>query len=152
MTLAEKIYKDYIDVIKIIVTPAIKSETKLNLREVRVLMSLGYTTAAVSASELAEQLRHDPSTVTRSLVVLIKGGYIKTFENQADGRSKMIALTQAGRDLATKCHDILDSFLAEIDGADGMEDSQRSDDVYVERLMDISQRASFVLEQAKRKN
>jgi len=152
MTLAERVYRDYIDVIKMIVVPEMDAAAKLKLREVRVLMSLGYSTAAVSASELAEQLRQDPSTVTRSLLILVRGGFIKTFENQADGRSKMIALTEEGEILAMKCRNVLEGFLAEIDQTDGLEDSLRPDEIYVERLTDISKRASFVLEQAKRKS
>lgn len=151
MTLAEQIYRDYLDVIKMVVVPEMDASSKLKLREVRVLMSLGYSTAAVSASELAEQLRQDPSTVTRSLVILVRGGYIKTFENQSDGRSKMIALTETGQVLALKCRNVLESFLADIDATDGLEDSLRPDDVYVKRLTDIGKRASFVLERAKQK-
>jgi len=152
MTLAEKIYKDYVEAIKLIVADQINSENGLKLREVRVLMSLGYSTAAVSASELAEQLRHDPSTITRSLVILVKEGYIKTFDNEADGRSKMIALTTRGQKLAAKCQEIFDGFLSEIDGVDGLEESQSPDDIYLKRLEDISRRANFVLECAKVKS
>ena len=151
MTLAEQIYKDYLDVIKLVVVPRVGKSHKLKLREIRVLMSLGSSTSAVSASELAEQLRHDPSTVTRSLVILVRGNFIVTTENEADGRSKMIALTEKGKNTAAECREVFEDFLSDIDAGEGLEESLRTDDVYVERLVDISKRATFVLDSAKRK-
>ncbi len=151
LTLAEQIYKDYLDTIKLVIVPTVGKTHKLKLREIRVLMSLGSSTSAVSASELAEQLRHDPSTVTRSLVILVRGNYIDTTENEADGRSKMISLTEKGKDVASECRKSLEAFLSNIDAADGLEDSLRSDEVYIQRLTDISRRAAFVLERAKHK-
>lgn len=145
MTLAEQIYKDYLDALKYSVVPKIEPTHKLKLREIRVLMSLGNATSDVSASELAEQLRVDPSTITRSLVILVRSDFIEIYENEADGRSKMIRLTEHGQNVAKECHEVFKSFLTDIDSTDGLQDSTRADDVYVERMTDISKRAAFVL-------
>lgn len=149
MSLAEQIYSDYVDTIKLAVVPKIDKTHALKLREVRVLMSLSEATTDVSASELADQLRHDPSTITRSLVILVRGDFIKTYENQSDGRSKMIGLTEKGADVANFCHKTLDAFLSKVDSVHGLEDSQTPDELYVERMIDIGKRAAFVLEKAK---
>ena len=149
MSLAEQIYSDYIDALKLSVVPKIDKTHALKLREVRVLMSLAQATSDVSASELAEQMRHDPSTITRSLVILVRGDFIRTYENQSDGRSKMIGLTEKGAEVAKFCHETLNAFLMNVDSDAGLEESQSPDEIYLKHMVDIGRRAALVLEKAK---
>lgn len=151
MILAEQISKDYTEVLKLIVVPAVKALYDLKLREVRLVMGLGKSREAISASELADQLRQDPSTVTRSLIILVRGGFVTTVENEADGRSKMISLTDKGQAAARLCYDSFDDFLTAIERASDTSVIRRPEGTTVDRINDIKKRAAFVLRKAKGK-
>lgn len=96
LSYSEWISGDYNDFVKKSILPAFNGKFKLKIRELRVLNSIAATEYDVSATEISEELRQDPATVTRSLVMLIGQGYVESFENFHDGRSKLLKLTEKG--------------------------------------------------------
>ncbi len=52
-----------------------------------------------SRAEIGRFHRQDRSTLTRNLQIMISEGWIEEVRHQADGRSRPIALTKAGKDL-----------------------------------------------------
>jgi DNA-binding MarR family transcriptional regulator len=149
MTLAEQISRDYQEFLKLIVVPPLSERYGLKLREIRVLMCLEDVKSDLSATELADTLRQDPSTITRSLIALVRGDFIETHESVKDGRSKRINLLVKGQEAASLINDIIETELNEIDDEEGLAESLRSDAVYTERMLEVRERAKFVLNAAK---
>lgn len=99
MMLAEQVYRDYSDILKSSVIPDITKAFGLKLREVRVLDCAAKLKGHVSAANIAEHLRQDPATITRSMVSLIGLGFVTTSESFEDGRSRVINLTEKGNEV-----------------------------------------------------
>jgi len=147
ITLSNQISSDYSRILKLIVLPTVNKDHKFRLRELRVLMCLGDTFVDVSAMDLAQELREDPSTITRSIVSLIRDGYIITEENRTDGRSKMIALTTKGKASAKQCSDVLRAFLQNM--STQTEIVSKISNAQIEELKGLSERTSVILKRAK---
>ncbi|WP_017930126.1 MarR family winged helix-turn-helix transcriptional regulator [Robiginitomaculum antarcticum] len=96
LSYSEWISGDYTDFVKKSILPAFNGKFNLKIRELRVLNAIAASEYDISATEISEELRQDPATVTRSLVMLIGNGYVESFENFQDGRSKLLKLTEKG--------------------------------------------------------
>jgi len=81
MVAAEQIFNDYLDVLKLIILPKIDGKHDLKFRELRVVITLGSSNGPISATDLSLQLRQDPSTITRSIIALVRDGYVVTEES-----------------------------------------------------------------------
>lgn len=69
------------------------------------------------ASELAEGLHSDPSTVSRQVAALVKDGYLERRADPADGRASLLALTsKADAVLAEQDRHRLEFFAQTLDG------------------------------------
>lgn len=55
-----------------------------------------FKSGPITMNEMAKRIKRDPSTVTTLVCKLKKLGYIELIENEKDGRSKLIALTDEG--------------------------------------------------------
>ncbi|MFT3888827.1 MAG: MarR family transcriptional regulator [Arachnia sp.] len=86
-------------VIDVIATTAARNSVSLTL--LRVLAILRDRTPAMS--ELAAHLGLDKSTITGLIHRAADRGLIRKFDDERDGRSSRVALTDAGRDLAERC-------------------------------------------------
>jgi DNA-binding MarR family transcriptional regulator len=60
-----------------------------------VLLKCIATEGQLRASEVAEQLRSDPSTVSRQVAALVKDGLLERRADPADGRASLLVLTPA---------------------------------------------------------
>jgi DNA-binding MarR family transcriptional regulator len=60
--------------------------------------------ANLSIGELAEALVTDPTTLTRNLKPLLERGLLRTFNDAADRRRRMIGLTDTGRAIVPVAH------------------------------------------------
>ena len=98
LSYAEWISGDYNDFVKRSILPEFNSRYDLKIREVRVLNSIAELGPDKSASDISDHLRQDPATVTRSLVKLIGNGYVVSFENFNDGRSRLLKTTDKGKE------------------------------------------------------
>src|ERR1700761_4947179 len=52
----------------------------------------------VRASELAEKVQADPSTVSRQVASLVKSGYVERRADPVDGRASLLVLTDRGQE------------------------------------------------------
>lgn len=97
LSYAEWISGDYSDFVKKSVLPTFSKRYNLKLRETRVLNSVAASVHNCTASVVSDDLRQDPATVTRSLVILIGKGYIESQEDFNDGRSRILMPTEQGQ-------------------------------------------------------
>lgn len=102
--LTEQISRDYLDTIRTEVAPDIIEDFGIRLREIRILMCLGLSSNHyMSATEVANILRLDRATVTRSSIILIGKNYIHTTPNLEDSRVKNLYLTEKGHEISLLC-------------------------------------------------
>ena len=116
LALAEQISRDYVEIIKAEVVPEIFETYALKLREIRVLMLLGQLNEPRSAAQLAETLRQDPATITRSSLSLIGARFLYTSDNPDDNRIKNLNLTQKGQIAAAKCIQLFEQAISDLQG------------------------------------
>lgn len=64
---------------------------------------------SVTQSELAQALHVSPATMSASLKSLERQGYVTKQSGEKDGRCKMVAITQKGRDAVHRCRAALKS-------------------------------------------
>lgn len=96
---AEKIASDYADIIKAIVLPSLKDAGGLKLRDLRILTSVYFFDVPITPAQVAEILRYDPATVSRSIKKLEKEGFIHRSDNGKDKRSIRLHLSDKGAEL-----------------------------------------------------
>lgn len=96
---AEKIASDYSDIIKNVVLPKLKSANGLKLRDLRIISSIYFFDVPITPAQVAEVLRYDPATVSRSIRKLEAEGFILRSDNGKDKRSVRLHLTDAGTEL-----------------------------------------------------
>jgi DNA-binding MarR family transcriptional regulator len=65
-----------------------------------VLLSMIGQTGSITRAEMARLQHLDRSTLTRNLKLILSEGWVEEVPDNADGRSKPIALTSAGKDLS----------------------------------------------------
>lgn len=53
----------------------------------------------MTMTDLAESIRRDPSTVTTLVKKLVSLGFVQMHENPKDSRSRLVSLTETGKDL-----------------------------------------------------
>jgi DNA-binding MarR family transcriptional regulator len=70
-----------------------------------VLLSLIGQNQPITRAAIARQQHLDRSTLTRNLRLILYEGWVEEVRDRADGRSKPIALTAAGRDLLFNAQD-----------------------------------------------
>ena len=101
-TFAEWISGDYNEFVKKTVVPFFTKSYNLKLREIRVLNAIAASGSdSATASYVAEVLRQDPATITRSLVILIGKGFVLSEEDFSDARSRILKPTEKGQAAAS---------------------------------------------------
>jgi len=78
--------------------------------EQRVILEVVDKNRKVSQNELSQYLEKDKTTVSRTLDVLEKKGYIKRKYTKEDKRIKFISLTPLGKEMLDKTVDIITNF------------------------------------------
>lgn len=121
LALAEQISRDYVEIIKLEVVPEIFNEYGLKLREIRVLMTMRASNEPRSAAQLAEFLRQDPATITRSSVSLIGGKFLYSSDDPYDHRIKNLNLTDKGLTAAKKCTSLFEAAVTRLQTSGGIE-------------------------------
>jgi DNA-binding MarR family transcriptional regulator len=72
------------------------------------------TEGQLRASEVAEHLRSDPSTVSRQVAGLVKDGLLERRADPADGRASLLALTPQAEEVLAEQNEIRLSHFAEV--------------------------------------
>lgn len=67
-----------------------------------VLLAVAGQTAPTTRAEIARHQHLDKSTLTRNLRTILLEGWVEEVRDKADGRSRPIALTTAGKELLIK--------------------------------------------------
>lgn len=92
-----RIHTDYLSFLKTHAIPKLSTDQKMNIRELRVLMTLHYLEKDATAMDVANILRFDPATVSRAVVALKKYGFIATSQfEDPDERKKPLTLAPEG--------------------------------------------------------
>ena len=99
---ADQIASDYLAFIKKNVVKEMNTVRKLSIREIRILMTIDFHMRPVMASEVCAVMRNEPATVSRGLSILIDLGLVYAVDNDEDGRSKLLALTDDGQAYAER--------------------------------------------------
>ena len=147
---AEWIVGDYMAFIKSVVMPVFTKTHKLKLREIRVLTTILISGRNITASEIAEFLRQDPATITRCMVVLIGKGYAESSENYSDGRSRILALTDSGKEAAQLFIDIFDEGIKTYDQTVQYSRSEPQPEDDIVRVLDSITLRVMEISEAKR--
>ena len=111
---AEKISRDYLEFLKLSILPTIAKRYDVRLREFLAFICIGSALRPVSSSELATYMRQDPATMTRSNVVLIGKGYIRTSKSFGDSRVKILNITEKGQEFLDFYKQLVDTKLEKI--------------------------------------
>lgn len=69
-----------------------------------VLLSMVGQAGPITRAEIARLQHLDRSTLTRNLKMILSEGWVQEVRDNADGRSKPIALTAAGKELLFNAH------------------------------------------------
>jgi len=150
LALAEQISRDYVELIRLKVVPEIFNEYALKLREIRVLMAMKASNEPRSAAQLAEFLRQDPATITRSSVSLIGGKFLYSSEDPYDNRIKNLELTEKGLAAATKSVELFEKAVERLKNREENEDDVGSLKKGISFLSPLESRTRELLKRARK--
>ncbi len=138
---AEKISSDYDEIIKGIVLPALDSGGELKLRDLRVLTSIYFFEVPITPAQVAEILRYDPATVSRSIKKLEDQGFVTRSDNGQDKRSVRLHLTESGAELGHDYTEAIDQTFSQLE--DGLLYGLSADEkaTFLKVMVKISRRA-----------
>ena len=108
---SEQIFRDYQEFLKNAILPQISERYELRIREMLALVCIGSAIQPISSSNLADVMRQDPATMTRSNVVLIGKGYISTSKSLQDSRVKVLNITPKGQEVVDMYHELVSDTL-----------------------------------------
>ena len=117
MTYAEQMQKDYTDVLKAAVVPIVTKQFGIKIREIRVLVCAHQLGNRVAGTDIANALRQDPATITRSLITLVGLKFVETTDNYEDGRSRLILLTDKGNQAVACFNKAFDEAISKAESA-----------------------------------
>ena len=80
--------------------PLFNKSHPLKIREIRVLTNIVSSVEPPTLKDVAEYLREDAATITRSTIILTGNGYILTVVDSHDGRSRRLVATEKGEQAA----------------------------------------------------
>lgn len=111
--LLSSVGSDYVKLLKKAVLPELDLPKSYTIRDLQVLGTLHESGKPLTSTDIFKRTGLDPATVTRSTKLLVKDGYFEQKENEADSRSRFLALTAKGLDLAhsynKKCQFLFES-------------------------------------------
>lgn len=108
-----RIHTDYLNFLKAHAIPKLSLKEKMNIRELRVLMTLHYLEKDSTAMDVANILRFDPATVSRAVVALKKFDYIATSKfDDPDERKKPLTLSSKGAEIGNEYLEIVQNALS----------------------------------------
>lgn len=96
-----QIYRDYEEFIKNAVMPTIKTDYDIKIRELLVLICIDSAGLPVTSADIANLMRKDPATITRSTLTLIGKGFIESSRSRTDSRGKVLQMTASGQEVIT---------------------------------------------------
>jgi len=141
LSYAEWISGDYNEFVKKTILPSFSKRYALKMREVRVLIAISEFNALKTSGEIAEHLRQDPATITRSMVTLIGKGFVSSRENFHDGRSRILTLNEKGETAANYFFKLFETAVFAM--PDNSELSRRETET-LNALQTLSQRARLL--------
>ncbi len=138
---AEKIAADYSEIIKHRVLPQLSRPGNLKLRELRVLTCIHFFAIPITPAQIAEILRVDPATISRSVQKLETAKMLKREENNRDRRSIRLLLTPDGRQLTTAYTQAVSEVFKELEShlLYGLSDEEKT--TFMNVMIKISRRA-----------
>jgi len=86
----------------------VKSATGQSRARWQTLFAIAFIDPPITILQLAERLGVQWPTLVRTLNALEKDGFIQRIDNPEDGRSRLIAITPAGRDMVAQVRPVLD--------------------------------------------
>lgn len=147
LSYAEWISGDYNEFVKKTIMPSFTKEYSLKMREMRVILTISEFNSLKTAGEIAEHLRQDPATITRSMVALIGKGLVVSKENFHDGRSRILTLTEEGEIAAQYFFELFETAI----GAVPQYQTAKSDrPEIIQALKSLSERARLLHDAQKR--
>lgn len=145
---AEQSSRDYLDFIKNAVLPQIAGKVDLRIRELLTLYCVGSAPTAISLSEIANVMRQDAATLTRSSIVLVGQGMITTSKSFQDSRVKLLHITDAGKEVSGLFHKVMDNALGQIGSDADIQYFAGGEDLYDTSINRIQRRAELLAYEA----
>lgn len=149
--LSDQISRDYTEILRNEVVPKISEKYGIKLREIRVLMCLESSLKRhTSAADVADMLRQDRATITRSSIILIGEKCIYTTPNLDDSRVKNLHMTDKGIEIATVSRELFNAALIDVQDYQELESLTAKDVKTLTILEKLEKRARFLLLLVKR--
>lgn len=137
----EKISSDYSDIIKAIILPTLLDAKGLKLRDLRVLTSIYFFEVPITPAQVAEILRYDPATVSRSIKKMEDQNFVYRSNNGKDKRSIRLHLSEAGSKLGREYTDAIEQTFSQLEAGllYGLSDEEKT--TFLNVMVKISRRA-----------
>ncbi len=103
--------------LKAAVVPIVTRQFGIKIREIRVLVCAHQLGNRVAGTDIATALRQDPATITRSVITLVGLKFVETTDNYEDGRSRLILLTDKGRQAVACFNHAFDTAISKAENA-----------------------------------
>ena len=97
-----------------LIEEAIRRETDLSRAKWQTLFAIAFSNNRATILELSERMGIQWPSLVRTLNALEADGWVERLENPADGRSRLVVITPAGRAVLTRVQPVLDRTRAEV--------------------------------------
>ncbi len=97
-----QIAADYQKFTKFRILPRLKKLAGLSLRDLQVLITIKQRSGVISPSDIATELRLDPSTISRAVQALLNRNMILQEDNDLDSRSVILHIEAKGDELVAE--------------------------------------------------
>jgi len=146
-----RIHTDYLNFLKTHAIPKLSTGKLMNIRELRVLMTLHYLQEDSTAMDIANILRFDPATVSRAVVALKEYGFISTSQfEDPDERKKPLTLATKGIEVGDEYLSIVRDSLAGARQKLGMRLDPKTLERYLSVLLGLRERTHHFAHAKKR--
>lgn len=132
--MSSQISKNYKRFIEKHVMSNMPALSRVNIRDLRVLMAVNYYNEPVTPQEIAEVLRFDPATLSRSTKALEKNNLIYREYDNGDNRSFDMMLTDLGKETATTYQSVAHDVLERAEAHLGLPRIKRNADLILDTL------------------
>lgn len=146
-----QVYRDYEEFIKNAVMPTIKTDFDIKIRELLVLICIDSAALPVTSADIANLMRKDPATMTRSTLTLIGKGFIESSRSHTDSRGKVLQMTEAGRGVIARYEKLFEDAKSLIDRQQDYAHRSAHLEELEGALHPLSQRAKLMAEASARK-
>lgn len=150
-TVCAHISNDYLTIIKRDLVPQLHGFEGIGLRELRTVMVVDYFDDQATSQLIAENLRYDKGTASRTTQKLLRLGYISRLDNQEDARSAFFVVTEKGKKLALRYKDICERHFSYLEQWAGTELTDEEREIAFEVLFKLRERTRKMLEPPRRR-